>query len=267
MSWDEVKKAVNSDLSVPLNHLIWLQDYKTYGENSYVFQNKDILHELYNSVSISATDKAITIEAFNAIIENDYPTIGAFFGAMTDIKQSGANVDWKSLKSMNDIVANETAMNAIAESKTAMSVIAANVIAMSVVASSETAISAIASSETAMKAITTSPLMTTKSISSSDAESYTIENTFVTSVNAKAYNWYNPSTNMNYYSIPGIEYVLHGSTESTILSTSIANTTTKLSDVEKTINNFVKSLVVTTVPEMTGAIATVSYIPSSNNVV
>ena len=267
MSWALGKKLNSQIADVPLNHLIWLQDYKTYGEDSYVFQNKDILHELYNSVSISATDKAITIEALNAIIENDYPTIGAFFGAMTDIKQSGANVDWKSLESMNAIAESETAMSIIAESETAMSAVASSETAMSVIVSSEIAMSAITSSNTAMTAIATSPLMTTMSISSSDVESYTIENAFVTSVTAKVYRWYNPSNNMYYYSIPGIEYVLHGSTESTILSTSIANTNTALSDVEQAINNFVKSLVVTTVPEMTGAIATVSYIPSSNNVV
>lgn len=62
MSWGEVKK-INSDLKVPLNHLIWLNDYKTYGVNSYVFQNKDMLHELYRDYRLSINDKAIRKEA------------------------------------------------------------------------------------------------------------------------------------------------------------------------------------------------------------
>lgn len=70
MSWDEVKKAVNSDLGVPLNHLIWLNDYKTYGENSYVFQDKDVLHELYKS-SISSKDNGIFQEALSYFIGID----------------------------------------------------------------------------------------------------------------------------------------------------------------------------------------------------
>lgn len=63
MSWSEVKK-INSDLGAPLNHLIWLNDYKTYGENSYVFQDKRILKELYAS-PIAANDVQIFIEAAN----------------------------------------------------------------------------------------------------------------------------------------------------------------------------------------------------------
>lgn len=47
--WGFGKKLNSQIADVPLNHLIWLNDYKTYGENSYVFQNKNILHELYES--------------------------------------------------------------------------------------------------------------------------------------------------------------------------------------------------------------------------
>lgn len=63
MSWGEIRKAVNSDLNVPLNHLIWLNDYKTYGEDSYVFARKDILHELYRDYRITINDKKIRKEA------------------------------------------------------------------------------------------------------------------------------------------------------------------------------------------------------------
>lgn len=60
--WAGIKKAVNSDLSTPLNHLIWLNDYKTFGEDSYVFQNKDILHELYRDYELCMNDEYIISE-------------------------------------------------------------------------------------------------------------------------------------------------------------------------------------------------------------
>ena len=47
-----------STVQVPTNHSIWLLDYKTYGENSYVFQDKDIWDELMNS-RVAVNDKDI----------------------------------------------------------------------------------------------------------------------------------------------------------------------------------------------------------------
>lgn len=70
MSWVEVEK-INSwaKKGVPLNHLIWLNDYKTYGEDSYVFQNKDILHELYSD-PVLLMDCNITYESLDYIFAN-----------------------------------------------------------------------------------------------------------------------------------------------------------------------------------------------------
>lgn len=56
MSWSEVKK-INSDfINSPLNHLIWLNDYKTYGQNSYVYNNKDIWNELMSDYKLCVND-------------------------------------------------------------------------------------------------------------------------------------------------------------------------------------------------------------------
>ena len=49
MSWTEVKGSINSDITVPLNHLLWLNDYKTFGQESFVFNDKRLLHELFTS--------------------------------------------------------------------------------------------------------------------------------------------------------------------------------------------------------------------------
>ena len=70
MGFSETLVGINSAaLELPLNHLIWLNDYKTYGENSYVFQNKDILHELYKSPTL-IVDPYITIDALDYIFGN-----------------------------------------------------------------------------------------------------------------------------------------------------------------------------------------------------
>lgn len=65
MSFSDTLIGVNSAaLNTPLNHIIWLNDYKTYGENSYVFKDKRILKELYAS-PIAANDAKIYEEAAN----------------------------------------------------------------------------------------------------------------------------------------------------------------------------------------------------------
>ena len=42
-------KELTVDLSTPLNHLLYLADYKHFGEHSYAFQDKDIWVELIQS--------------------------------------------------------------------------------------------------------------------------------------------------------------------------------------------------------------------------
>lgn len=65
MSFSDTLIGVNSAaLNTPLNHIIWLNDYKTYGENSYVFKDKRILKELYAS-PIAANDNAIYDDAYS----------------------------------------------------------------------------------------------------------------------------------------------------------------------------------------------------------
>ena len=107
-------RKLNSQVEgVPLNHLIWLNDYKTYGEDSYVFQNKDILHELYKS-HISANDISMLSQAFNFIFDNNQARLGLWMSNAYDLKT--VSEDLKTCKSISDIVLNETCLNAIASS-------------------------------------------------------------------------------------------------------------------------------------------------------
>ena len=105
MSWDEIKKGVNSDLSVPLNHLIWLNDYKTYGKDSYVFQNKDILHELYMS-SVAINDMNINPEAIDYAKNNN--CIGS---AVKSVYGIDTSLNWSDVHTVDDLINNKDTLS------------------------------------------------------------------------------------------------------------------------------------------------------------
>ena len=138
---DELKLALNTDSQIPINHIIWLNDYKFYGEESYVYQDKNKLHELYKDGALCIHDKSILDEASNWCIDNGYA--GAFLAASYDMDVAGAKA-LKPLTAMNAIAASSTAMNAIAASSTAMNAIAASSTAMNAILASSTAMNAIA---------------------------------------------------------------------------------------------------------------------------
>ena len=138
---DELKLALNTDSQIPINHIIWLNDYKFYGEESYVYQDKNKLHELYKDGALCIHDKSILDEASNWCIDNGYA--GAFLAASYDMDVAGAKA-LKPLTAMNAIAASSTAMNAIAASSTAMNAILASSTAMNAILASSTAMNAIA---------------------------------------------------------------------------------------------------------------------------
>lgn len=50
MSISDILVGVNSDVIIPMNHLIWLNDYHTYGDNSYVKNVSSVWSELVSSI-------------------------------------------------------------------------------------------------------------------------------------------------------------------------------------------------------------------------
>lgn len=58
MGWDEVKK-INSDMKVPLDVYQYLNDYRLWGEDSYVYQDKSKLHKLYETIVVSMNDLSL----------------------------------------------------------------------------------------------------------------------------------------------------------------------------------------------------------------
>lgn len=109
----DVLMAVNSHgLEFPSIHSTWLLDYKLKGVNSYVFKDKRILHELYES-PISANDADIQAEAFEYISVNRESILGWWMSrnyGLSDV--SGLN----SCQSISSVAANSDAIAAIATS-------------------------------------------------------------------------------------------------------------------------------------------------------
>ena len=163
---DELKTVLNTDSRIPVNHIIWLNDYKFYGEESYVYQDKNVLHELYKDGALCIHDKSILDEASNWCIDNGYA--GAFLAASYDMDVAGAKA-LKPLTAMNAILASSTAMNAILASSTAMNAIAASSTAMNAILASSTAMNAILASSTAMNAIAASSTAMNAILASSTA--------------------------------------------------------------------------------------------------
>ena len=116
MSWAEVS-VVNGDfLNAPLDVKMHLADYKMYGEGSYVFQQKELLHGLYECTYLSMNDRELVVEAFVYLIENN-KHIGKAFG---DVYGIGRKDTLSTLSTMQAVAASSTAMQAVANSSTAI---------------------------------------------------------------------------------------------------------------------------------------------------
>ena len=152
MGWDEVKK-INSDMKVPLDVYQYLNDYRLWGEDSYVYQDKSKLHKLYETTVVSMNDLELSGEALEYLTTSN-KHIGKALGNVYGI---GRKDTLSTLPTMSAVVASSTAMSAVVASSTAMSAVVASSTAMSAVAASSTAMSAVAASSTAMSAILNSP--------------------------------------------------------------------------------------------------------------
>ena len=150
MSWAEVSTVNGDFLNAPLDIKMHLADYKMYGEDSYVFQQKELLHELYECTYLSMNDRELAAEALEYLIENN-KHIGKAFGNVYGIGRK-------------DILSTLSTMQAVASSSTAMQVVLASSTAMQAVLASSTAMQAVASSSTAIAGICKSNYSTTKAV-------------------------------------------------------------------------------------------------------
>ena len=110
MGWDDAIK-INSDLmNVPLNILLYIQDYKMYGDNSYVFRNNDTLKELCSYPSITMVDDKLRLPILDKICEfatsdeQIIEAIGYFSGELARCKTH---------TSLNSLYSDETLIGSI----------------------------------------------------------------------------------------------------------------------------------------------------------
>ena len=131
MGWDEVKK-INSDMKVPLDVYQYLNDYRLWGEDSYVYQDKSKLHKLYETTAVSMNDMDLNREVLEYLTTNN-KHIGKALGSVYGI---GRKDTLYTLSTMSAVAASSTAMSAVAASSTAMSAVIASSTAMSAILNS-----------------------------------------------------------------------------------------------------------------------------------
>ena len=150
MQIEAIPMLINGDfLNAPLDVKMHLADYKMYGEDSYVFQQKELLLGLYECTYLSMNDKELSAEALDYLLKNN-KNIGEALSNVYGIERKDII---SALSTMQAVANSSTAMQAVANSSTAMRAILASSTAMSAVAASSTAMQAVAASSTAMQAV------------------------------------------------------------------------------------------------------------------
>ena len=155
MQVEAIPMLINGDfLNAPLDVKMHLADYKMYGEDSYVFQQKELLHGLYECTYLSMNDRRINGEAFEYLTANN-KHIGKALSNVYDIEQKE---ELSTLTTMQAVAASSTAMQAVLASSIAMQAVAASSTAMQAVLASSTVMQAVLASSTAMQAVAASSI-------------------------------------------------------------------------------------------------------------
>ena len=117
MQVEVIPMLINSDfMNVPLDKLLHLMDYKIYGEDSYVFQQKELLHGLYECTYLSMNDKELSAEALDYLLKNN-KNIGEALSNVYGIERKDI---LSTLSTMSAVINSSTAMSAVINSSTAM---------------------------------------------------------------------------------------------------------------------------------------------------
>ena len=147
MQVEVIPMLINSDfMNVPLDKLLHLTDYKMYGEDSYVFQQKELLHGLYECTYLAMNDKELSAEALDYLLKNN-KNIGEALSNVYGIERKDI---LSTLSTMQAVTASSTAMQAVVASSTAMQAVAASSAVMSAVLSNEKMMTSILNSNNCM---------------------------------------------------------------------------------------------------------------------
>lgn len=245
LSISDILVGVNSSaLNVPLNHTNWLLDYKINGTKSYVYKDKDILHELYRS-PISANDEYIQGEALAYIASNEETYTGLWLSKNYDFR------DWVNLpnyKSISDITADADNINRIKTSSLSNAFFNLDAVAsyyattdgLRAASSDNDIMTSLEASDFFKNALASNQDMQTISINVAMGSSHTINNAFVMSVAADCY--YNGNNSTYWRGATG--YTLHGSTDKTTIISALSASSSHPGTVTQAVNKFVKNLTI-----------------------
>ena len=101
-------------------HISWLTHYESMGKSSFVYNDKDILHELFSDYRMVMNDTNVNKEAFEYIIST-----GSNVGeALSNIYGIGEVDLLKTLNTLDEVLNNETAMSAISNNEIATNLMA-----------------------------------------------------------------------------------------------------------------------------------------------
>lgn len=107
-----------SATKIPQDIIAFANDYKMYGEKSYVYNNKNYLYALYNFPEVSMNDEKLTGETLNYFIKEN--KIGHALAAIYGIEQKDS---LKNCNTFQEILQNAKAKQAILTNSLAMSAI------------------------------------------------------------------------------------------------------------------------------------------------
>ena len=157
-----LKGVSQSTTKAPLDILAFAADYKMHGDKSYVANNKEYLHALYNCLEVSMNDEKLSGETLEYFIKQS--KVGHAFAAIYGIEHREV---LEKLSTLETVIGSEAAMTAVANSSTAMKVVVNNSTAMRAVLNSSTAMTVVANSSTAMTVVANSSTAMTAVVNSS----------------------------------------------------------------------------------------------------
>ena len=141
-----------SATKVPLDILAFAADYKMHGDKSYVANNKEYLHALYNCLEVSMNDGKLGGETLEFFIKEN--KVGHAFAAAYGIEHREV---LEKLSTLEAVIGSEAAMTAVANSSAAMTAVLNSQTAMTVIADNRTAIERILKDTTLLSKALNSP--------------------------------------------------------------------------------------------------------------
>ena len=154
MPVEVIPMLINSDfMEVSLDVLMYIADYKMYGESSFVYQDKSKLHKIYEASNISMNDSKVNGEAFEYLLKSQ--SAGKILATIHELERKE---EVEKLSTMTAIANNSTAMTAVLNSPIAMAAVVNSSTAMAAVANNSTAMTAVLNNPIAMAAVVNSSI-------------------------------------------------------------------------------------------------------------